>query len=105
MQMLSPQEVLLALAAKDKCCLIDIREPYELLHYSIDSKAIPMADFAQAYPSLKHYPQVVLMCQSGKRAEALANFMETEFHAQNIYILDGGLNAWIAQNPTQISGH
>jgi rhodanese-related sulfurtransferase len=45
------------------------------------------------------------MCQSGKRAEALANFMETEFHAKNIYILEGGLNAWIAQNPTQISGH
>ena len=105
MQMLSPKEVLLALAAKDKCCLIDIREPYELLNYSIDRTAIPMGDFAHAYPSLMHYAQVVLMCQSGKRAEALANFMETEFHAKNIYILEGGLNAWIAQNPTQISGH
>jgi rhodanese-related sulfurtransferase len=105
MQTLSPQEVLQAIVAKDKCCLIDIREPYELLNYSIDSMAIPMGDFAQAYPSLKHYAKVVLMCQSGKRAEALANFMETEFHAKNIYILEGGLNAWIAQNPTQISSH
>jgi rhodanese-related sulfurtransferase len=105
MQMLSPQEVLLAIAAKDKCCLIDIREPYELLNYSIDSKAIPMADFAQCYPSLKHYERIVLMCQSGKRAEALANFMETEFHAKNIYVLEGGLNAWIAQNSTQISSY
>jgi rhodanese-related sulfurtransferase len=43
------------------------------------------------------------MCQSGKRAEALANFMETEFNATNIFVLEGGINAWIAQNAPQIT--
>jgi rhodanese-related sulfurtransferase len=43
------------------------------------------------------------MCQSGKRAEALANFMETEYNASNICILEGGINAWIEQNAPQIT--
>ena len=43
------------------------------------------------------------MCQSGRRAEALVNFMETEFAAQNIYLLEGGLNAWINEVDPQLS--
>ena len=62
-----------------------------------------MATFAAAYPSLQAYDQVILMCQSGRRAEALANFMETEFNAGNICILEGGINAWIEQNAPQIT--
>lgn len=103
MKMLSPKEVLQALEAQESCCLIDIREPYELLSCKIDCPSIPMATFADAYPSLKAYDQVILMCQSGKRAEALANFMETEFNASNICILEGGINAWIEQNAPQIT--
>jgi rhodanese-related sulfurtransferase len=102
MKMLSPKAVLQALNDPENCCLIDIREPYELLNCKIDCPSIPMAEFAAAYPTLKHYKQVVLMCQSGKRAEALANFIETEFNATNICILEGGINAWIAQNAPQI---
>lgn len=103
MKILSPKEVLFALEAKENCCLIDIREPYELLSCKIDCPSIPMASFADAYPSLRAYDQVVLMCQSGKRAEALANFMETEFNASNICILEGGINAWIEQNAPEIT--
>jgi rhodanese-related sulfurtransferase len=62
-----------------------------------------MATFAAAYPNYAHFEQVVLMCQSGKRAEALANFMETEFAATNICVLEGGINAWIEQNAPQIT--
>jgi rhodanese-related sulfurtransferase len=102
MKILSPKAVLLALEAKENCCLIDIREPYELLSCKIDCPSIPMATFAAAYPSLQAYDQVILMCQSGKRAEALANFMETEYNASNICILEGGINAWIEQNAPQI---
>jgi rhodanese-related sulfurtransferase len=103
MKMLSPKAVLQALEAQDSCCLIDIREPYELLNCKIDCPSVPMATFATAYPNYQHYNQVVLMCQSGKRAEALANFMETEFNATNICILEGGINNWIEQNAPQIT--
>lgn len=103
MKILSPQTALLALQESTKCVLVDIREPYELLNCKIDCLAIPMASFAAQYPSLVSYEQIILMCQSGKRAEALANFIETEFNATNIFVLEGGINAWIAQNAPQIS--
>jgi rhodanese-related sulfurtransferase len=102
MKMLSPKAVLESLEGQNSCCLIDIREPYELLNCKIDCPSVPMAIFAQAYPAYQHYEQVVLMCQSGKRAEALANFMETEFAAQNIFILEGGINALIEQKAPQL---
>jgi rhodanese-related sulfurtransferase len=103
MKMLSPKEVLQALEAQESCCLIDIREPYELLNCKIDCPSVPMATFAAAYPNYLQCEQVVLMCQSGRRAEALANFMETEYAATNIYVLEGGINAWIEQNAPQIT--
>lgn len=103
MKLLSPKAALHALQDKQNCCLIDIREPYELLSCKIDCTCIPMAAFAQAYPTLLHFNQIILMCQSGKRAEALANYIETEFHTQNIFVLEGGINAWIAQNAPQIT--
>lgn len=103
MKILSPAAALMALQESSKCLLIDIREPYELLNCKIDCLSIPMASFAAKYHSLQSYEQIILMCQSGKRAEALANYIETEFNATNIYVLDGGINAWIAQNAPQIT--
>ncbi|MFM7644582.1 MAG: rhodanese-like domain-containing protein [Sphingomonadales bacterium] len=103
MKILSPEAALMALQESSKCLLIDIREPYELLNCKIDCLSIPMASFAAKYPSLQSYEQIILMCQSGKRAEALANYIDTEFNAMNIYVLDGGINAWIAQNAPQIT--
>lgn len=103
MKTLSPEAALKALQESTKCVLVDIREPYELLNCKIDCLAIPMASFAAKYPSLDSYEQIILMCQSGKRAEALANFIETEFNATHIFVLDGGINAWIAQNAPQIT--
>lgn len=103
MKILSPKAALQALQNNNNCCLIDIREPYERLGCQIDCQAIPMAEFAAAYPSLRDKEQVILMCQSGKRAEALANFIETEYAAANIALLEGGLNAWIAANEPTLS--
>jgi rhodanese-related sulfurtransferase len=37
------------------------------------------------------------MCNSGKRAEALANLLETEFNQPNLVVLEGGIAAWIEQ--------
>jgi len=103
MKILSPEAALIALQESTKCLLVDIREPYELLNCKIDCLAIPMASFAAKYPSLHSYEQIILMCQSGKRAEALANYIETEFNATNICVLDGGINALISQNAPQIT--
>jgi len=34
------------------------------------------------------------MCRSGKRAEAVANILMTDYSISNVYILDGGILAW-----------
>ena len=34
------------------------------------------------------------MCRSGKRAEAVANLLVTDFSLTNVYCLDGGILAW-----------
>ena len=38
--------------------------------------------------------KIIIMCQSGRRAEAVANLLETEYNLKPIYIMEGGINAW-----------
>lgn len=103
MKLLSPTQVHMAQQAQKDLLLVDIREPYESQNCQIEAMRIPMADFATTFPTLPAHEQIVIMCQSGRRAEALVNFMETEFDAQNIYVLEGGLNAWINEVDPQLS--
>jgi len=103
MKALSPKEVHLAQEAKKDLLLVDIREPYEYQNCQIEALRIPMAEFASKFPSIAQHEQIVVMCQSGKRAEALVNFIETELDATNLYILTGGLNAWISDVAPHLS--
>ncbi|MFM8595976.1 MAG: rhodanese-like domain-containing protein [Flavobacteriales bacterium] len=103
MKLISPKDMYTAQEAQKDVLLVDIREPYEYQNCQIEALRIPMADFANQYPSIAAHQMIVLMCQSGKRAEALVNFMDTEFKASNVYLLEGGLNAWITEIDPQLS--
>jgi rhodanese-related sulfurtransferase len=35
------------------------------------------------------------MCQSGRRAEAVVNLLETEFHFPQVFVMEGGILGWI----------
>jgi len=35
------------------------------------------------------------MCQSGRRAEAVVNLLETEYHFPHVFVMEGGINGWI----------
>jgi rhodanese-related sulfurtransferase len=37
------------------------------------------------------------MCKSGKRAEAIVNFLETEHKITNLLVLEGGITEWVNQ--------
>jgi hypothetical protein len=37
------------------------------------------------------------MCNSGKRAEALVNLLETDFGMNDLLVLEGGIAAWTEQ--------
>lgn len=77
--------------------LLDIRENYEREAASIPSKHIPMDEVCGHLNDFPTDQTIVLMCNSGKRAEALANLLETEFNQSNLVVLDGGISAWMEQ--------
>lgn len=77
--------------------LIDIREPYEReICYIEQSEHFPMGDVEAIKLKVQHSEkESVLICKSGKRAEATANLIEKELNIDNVYILEGGIIAWI----------
>lgn len=84
----------------DSMTIIDIREPYEVETASIESVKIPMGDIGNHLEELKKMDQIVLMCRSGKRAESVANWIESEYGIQQIIVMEGGICQWKDQvNP------
>ncbi|MFN5147664.1 MAG: rhodanese-like domain-containing protein [Flavobacteriia bacterium] len=74
--------------------IIDVREPYEYSSCNIGSIHIPMGEVCDRIAELPKDKNIVIMCRSGKRAEAVANLLMTDFSMSNVYILDGGILAW-----------
>ena len=97
MQFITAIELKTKLESASNTFLLDIREAYERDSFSIPSNHIPMADVCGHLKDLPSNQQVVLICNSGKRAEALANLLETEYNQSGLMVLDGGISAWIDQ--------
>ena len=53
-----------------------------------------MATIADHIEELKSIENLVLMCRSGKRAESVANWLESEFHFSNVIVMEGGIVQW-----------
>jgi adenylyltransferase/sulfurtransferase len=77
--------------------IIDIREPYELDICSIGCRNIPMASVVDHIDELKSLKNIVFMCRSGKRAESVANFLESDFNFSNVIVMEGGIVQWKEQ--------
>ena len=74
--------------------IVDVREPYEYDACNIGSLHIPMGEICNRIADLPKNKNIVIMCRSGKRAEAVANILMTDYSISNLYILDGGILAW-----------
>jgi len=74
--------------------IVDVREPYEYDACNIGSVHIPMGEICNRIADLPKDKNIVIMCRSGKRAEAVANILMTDYSISNVYILDGGILAW-----------
>ena len=74
--------------------IIDIREPYEYEACNIGSKHIPMGEICNRVSELPKDKELVIMCRSGKRAEAVANVLISDHGLSNVLILEGGITAW-----------
>lgn len=100
MKFISPIE-LQSLLSENACILLDVREPYELEICQLDAVHIPMAEVFHRRDELPTDQTVVVMCRSGKRAEAVATLLIEEGKMGNIVCLEGGILNWIEQiNPS-----
>jgi len=94
MQIISALELHHAMQKGQEFEIVDVREPYEYDACNIGSVHIPMGEICNRIADLPKDKNIVIMCRSGKRAEAVANILMTDYSISNVYILDGGILAW-----------
>lgn len=72
--------------------LIDIREKYENDCINIGGLNIPMGDLEDNLNIFDSPKSFVFLCQTGKRAMAVTNYLKTEHKIENCYYIEGGLD-------------
>ncbi len=102
MQWITPKELQKALLENDSWLILDIRESYELDICSIAGTHIPMGEIVLRHAELDSNKNIVVMCKTGKRAEAVANLLSCDFGFSSVYVLEGGIMNWIAEVDTQL---
>jgi adenylyltransferase/sulfurtransferase len=96
MELISPENCKLAIE-KNEALIIDVRENYEYSNCNIGFLHIPMGEINERIDEIPRTKKIIVMCQSGRRAEAVANLLETEYEIQPIFIMEGGIIAWKEQ--------
>lgn len=96
MEFISPENCKLAIE-KNEALIVDVRENYEYSNCNIGFLHIPMGEISERVKEIPKEKKIIVMCQSGRRAEAVANLLETEYKMHSIYIMEGGINAWKEQ--------
>lgn len=93
MQFITPVELNNKLSQQEDLFLLDIRESYERDVDSIPSYHIPMGEVCVRLEEIPTDKAVVVICNSGKRAEALTNLLESDFNRKKLIVLQGGMTA------------
>jgi adenylyltransferase/sulfurtransferase len=91
MNYVSPEKLANDLQQKADLQVIDIRENYEYEFCNINSLHIPMAEIPFKAKELEPKLRTVVVCRTGQRAAAVANFLEANFDFHHIEVLDGGI--------------
>jgi rhodanese-related sulfurtransferase len=94
MKLVSPEAAQTIIQSQNPIQLIDVRETYEFDYGNNGFVNIPMAEMADKITVLDNNLPTVLICRSGKRAEAVAIFLEKCYGFTNLFVIDGGMIAW-----------
>ena len=94
---MSPKEAKELLNTETEFKILDVRENYEHDQCNISCMHIPMAEIKNNIDGLKKIKKIAVMCRSGKRAEAVANWLEKEHYFQNLIVIEGGILNWKEQ--------
>lgn len=95
MKEISVQELASALKAKKAFTLLDVREHYEYNIGHLQCIHIPMDEIPSRVNELDNKQETYVMCKTGKRAAAVANYLSTNHHFSNIGIVIGGVEAYV----------
>lgn len=93
MKWVSPEQ---CQALEGTVTMIDVREPWEVAICSLNATAIPMHVIPTEAPKMDKNQSYVIVCKTGRRAEAVANFLEREFGFTDVAVMEGGITAWYA---------
>lgn len=77
--------------------LVDVREQYEYNICNLNSVHIPMAEIVSRINEINTEKRVCVLCKTGKRAEAVANLLETDYGFIDILVVEGGILAYAEQ--------
>lgn len=97
-RILSPAEVQALLDQRPETRLLDVRTPGEFEAQHIPGAYnVPLDTLGEHGPEIRAAvaAPVVLVCRSGQRARRAEAALRTA-GMENLYVLDGGMNAWIA---------
>jgi len=94
MSQISAQELKTLLDKGDNVQIIDIREIHEVDSGTIGGTHIPMAQLIERSAEIRRNIPVVIHCKSGSRASAMVHILRTEKAFDNVFLLEGGIEAW-----------
>lgn len=97
MKEITAQELANAIEKKETFTLLDIREPYEYEIGHLDCTHIPMGDIPSRANELENTKTTYVICRSGKRAEAIANFLCANHNFKDIAVVAGGMTAYVEE--------
>lgn len=76
--------------------LIDVREPWEFMEINIGGRLIPLGMLAAEAVSMEKEALTVVVCQSGIRSAQAVKQLLADFGFQQVFNLQGGIEAWNA---------
>lgn len=91
MKYISAEQLAQDLNKEEDLILLDIREDYEYDVCKIQSLHIPMHEIPTRVVELKPEQRTVVICRTGNRAAAVANYLEVNFNFNNVEVLQGGI--------------
>lgn len=91
MKYISAEQLAQHLSNKDDLILLDIREDYEYEVCKIQALQIPMHEIPARAVELIPTQRTVVVCRTGNRAAAVANYLEVNFNFKNVEVLQGGI--------------
>ena len=97
MKSITVKELQALRASGENFQLIDVREPFEYDEANLNGELIPMNTVPDNIEKIARDKKVIIHCQGGGRSGRAIQWLEGAHGFDNLYNLEGGIKAWIAE--------